>query len=251
MLKKILEVVASISEMGVMRFGPDGMFLQTMDLSHVCLVEINLPPDWFESYSCEERTTLTTSFGTLVKMLGCIEAGQRAWLRQGAREGDDSWELELSGSNSVFTKQFRIPQYTLDDELMQIPDSEADTDFCMPSGNWSKIVDELAMFGEIVKVHCGDKGTTLSTREQTEDVAMSCLIGLDDVESYEACDEVFEINFPIKIVQKVSAARQAACLGPNGKITVHITEGRPLDLNYDLGSNATARFIVAPRMDED
>ena len=100
MLKKILEVVGSISEMGVMRFSPDGMFLQTMDLSHVCLVEINLPPNWFESYSCEERTTLTTSFGTLVKMLSCIEAGQRAWLRQGVREGDDSWELELSGSNS-------------------------------------------------------------------------------------------------------------------------------------------------------
>ncbi len=251
MLKKILEVVASISEMGIMRFGPEGMFLQTMDLSHICLVEIKLPPDWFESYMCKDNTNLTTSFGTLVKMLGCIESGQRAWLRQGMQEGSDSWELELSGSNSVFTKRFRIPQYTLDDELMQIPDSDADTDFCMPSGNWSKIIDELSMFGEIVKVHCGEKGTTLSTREQTEDVAMSCLIGLDAVESYEGCDEEFEVNFPIKMIQKVSAARQAACLGPNGKITVHLTEERPLDLNYDLGSNATARFIVAPRMDED
>ena len=71
------------------------------------------------------------------------------------------------------------------------------------------------------------------------------------MESYEGCDEEFEVNFPIKMIQKVSAARQAACLGPNGKITVHLTEERPLDLNYDLGSNATARFIVAPRMDED
>ena len=251
MLKKVLEVVANISEMGIMRFGPEGLFLQTMDLSHVCLVEIRVPPDWFESYMCENSTTLTPSFKMLVKMLGCIEAGQRAWLRQSLKEGDNSWELELSGSNSVFTKRFHIPQYTLDDEQLEIPVLSSDVDFCMASGNWSKIVDELSMFGEIVKVHCGEKGTTLSTREQSEDVAMSCLIGLDDVDSYDACDEEFEINFPIKFIQKVSATRQAACLGPNGKITVHITEDKPLDLNYDLGANATARFIIAPRIDDD
>ena len=58
MLKKILEVVASISEMGIMRFGPEGMFLQTMDLSHICLVEIKLPPDWFESYMCKDLSLI-------------------------------------------------------------------------------------------------------------------------------------------------------------------------------------------------
>ena len=251
MLKKLLEVVANISEMGVMRLGPKGFHLQTMDMSRICLVEIRLPSEWFESYAFEEHTTLTTSFGIMVKMLGCIEAGQRAWVRKIQEKGKDEWELELSGSSSVFTKKFKIPEYTLDEELLELPEVEADTDFCMPSGNWSKIIDELSLFGQNVKIHCGEQGTTLSPREQTEDVAMSCLIGLDDVESYEGCDEEFEVLFPLGLIKRVSAARQAACLGPNGKITVHITEERPLDLNYDLGNKGSARFIVAPRMDDD
>lgn len=251
MLRRLLDVVAGISEMATIRFSPEGAHLQTMDVAHVCLVDIRLPESWFEAYKCPAATELSTSLALLVKMLGCIESGQHAWLVHAETKGQTEWRLQLSGGDTSFTKNFRVPMFDLDDQLLDVPVSEADIDFTMSSMRWAKTIDELAIFGSVMTVRCGAKGTTLTTQDMAQGTDMSCLIGLEDVESYAACDEEFVAYFPVKLLQQASAARHAACLGPNGTVLIHITEERPIELIFTLGDGAVAQFIVAPRMDED
>lgn len=251
MLRKLLEVVADISALVTMRFTPTHMWLQTMDASHICLVDLRLTDSWFETYKCPEDVNLSTSLPMLVKMLACIETGQRAWLRTVDTKMGPGWELELSGGESTFTKTFGIPQYDLDDEALTLPETEADVDFVMSAARWAKTIDELKFFGEVLRVTCGDEGTQLHTEDTTQNVKMSCLIGMDDVSSYDACDDEFTTYYPIGPIQRSAAGRHAACLGPVATVTIHITEGRPIDMVFDLGDGAESRFIVAPRMDED
>lgn len=251
MLRKLLEVVADISAVVTLRFTPTHMRLQTMDASHVSLVDLRLTDSWFETYKCPKDVNLSTSLPMLVKMLACIETGQRAWLRTVDTKTGPGWELELSGGESTFTKTFEMPKYNLDDELLELPDNEADVDFVMNATRWAKTIDELKFFGEVLKVTCGEDGTMLHTEDTTQNVKMSCLIGMDDVESYDACDEEFETFFPIGPIQRSAAGRHAACLGPVATVAIHITEGRPIDMVFDLGNGAESRFIVAPRIDGD
>jgi proliferating cell nuclear antigen PCNA len=251
MFKQLLSVVSGISELATIRFEPTGVHLQTMDISRVCLVEVRLPDGWFETYKCPASVQLSTSLALFVKMLNCLEHGQRALLRHLERKGQQEWELELSGGEGTFPKHFGLPRFDLDDDLMDVPPPQADTDFQMDATRWAKIMNELAIFGAVVRVHCGDEGTTLSSQDVTQGTKMSCLIGLDDVESYEACDEEFAVFFPVKLLQHAASAREVACLGPTSSVTVHLTEDRPIDLEFDLGNGASARFIVAPRLDDD
>lgn len=251
MLRKLLEVVAGFSELATIRFGPTAMRLQTMDISHVCLVDICLPDSWFETYKCVSHVEMSTSLRMLVKMLGCIESGQRAWLREVDTKLGHGWELELSGGEGTFTKTFGIPQYDLEGELLELPDNDAHVDFVMNAARWAKTIDELAIFGPVLNVTCGDDGTTLHTEETTQNTKMTCLIGMDDVASYDASDDTFTVYFPIAMIQQASAARHAACLGPVAAVTVHVTEDRPIDMVFDLGNGAESRFIVAPRTDAD
>ncbi len=252
MLKKLLEVVGHVSELAVIRFSPTGAQLQTMDPTRVCLAEIHLPESWFENYKCPTDCNLSTSMGLLVKMLGCAERGQSAVLQTTASKSGEGWELVLSGGDDgTFRKEFMLPLYDLDDEVMEIPDMEADVDFVMSAGHWAKTIDELAIFGKDIKVTCGDDGTKMTAREVESGSGMSCLIGLDDVTSYEACDETIEMEYAAKLLQQTAAARHASCLGPVGDVTVHFSEGRPVDIEYQLGEGGTARFLIAPRIIND
>jgi proliferating cell nuclear antigen PCNA len=250
MLKKLLEVIANVSELAVIRFSPTGALIQTMDPTRVCLVDVHLPASWFENYKCQTACDLSTSMSILVKMLGCAERGQNTVI-QSMKKGE-GWELILSGGcEGTFRKEFMLPLYNIDDELMDIPQMDADVDFVMSAGHWAKILDELAIFGKNIKVTCGEDGTKMSTKEVESDSGMSCLIGLDDVTSYEACDEKIEIQFAAKLLQQSAATRNASCLGPVGDVAIHFTEGRPADIEYQLGEGATARFLIAPRVNDN
>lgn len=255
-LKRLLEVVSGISDLTTFRFRPNGMQLQTMDGSHVCLIDLWLPKEWFESYNCPEDVQLETSVVLLVKMLGCIEHGQRAWLMHLKETKKDlvtdGWALWLSGGGKeTFDKDFRVPTFDLDEELMAVPDVDTDTDIVLSCTRWAKLIDELSNFGEVAEVRCTAEATYLTASDQSRGTRMECKIGLDDVDEYEACDEEFSTSFTLNFMQRAAAARQAAGLGPVHTVTINITEKLPLVTNYDLGNGASVKFYQAPRMDDD
>ena len=252
MLKKLLDVVAHVSELAVIRFAPEGAHLQTMDPSRVCLVDVRLPSSWFDNYKCVAASHLSTSLVMLVKMLGCAESGQTALLHTCESKGEDAWNLVLfGGGDGTFRKEFSLPLYNLEDDLMDIPAMEADVDFTLNAAHWAATLDQLSMFGETIGVACDDAGTTLTASETTAGTKMSCLIGLDDVGSYEACEETIKLHFAAKLLHQTSAARHASSLGPIADVAVHFTEDRPIDIEYQLGDGGIARFLVAPRMEDD
>lgn len=255
-LKKLLEVVAGISDLTTFRFSPKGMQLQTMDGSHVCLINIWLPKSWFESYECPADVTLETSIVILVKMLGCIEHGQRAWLMHlQERKKDlvtDGWALWLSGGGKeTFDKEFKMPTFNLDEELIEVPEVDTDTDIVLSCARWSKVIDELSNFGDVVAIRCTIESTYMTSSNQSKGTQMECKIGLDDVDDYGARDEEFRISFPLNFLHKAAAARQAAGLGPVQTVTINITERMPLITDYNLGNGASVKFYVAPRVDDD
>jgi len=255
-LKRLLEVVAGISDLTTFRFSPEGMRLQTMDGSHVCLIDVQLPESWFESYKCPADVMLETSLVLVVKMLGCIEHGQRAWLmhlREKKKDLEtDGWALWLSGGDKeTFDKDFKLPLFDLEEDLMDPPEVDTDTDIVLSCARWSKVIDELSCFGDVATFRCTDEATYVTASNQSKGTRMECKIGLDDVNEYGARDEEFSMSFPLNFLHTAAAVRQAAGLGPVQTVTVNITEGMPLITEYDLGNGASVKFYVAPRVDDN
>lgn len=255
-LKRLLEVVSGISDLTTFRFSDEGMRLQTMDGSHVCLIDIWLPESWFESYKCPDDVQLETSLVLLVKMLGCIEHGQRAWLMHLQEKKKDlvtdGWALWLSGGGKeTFDKDFKVPLFDLDEELMGVPEVDTDTDIVLSSTRWAKVIDELSNFGDVAEVRCTADATHIAASDQSKGTRMECKIGLDDVDGYEAREEEFRISFPLNFMHRAAAVRHAAAMGPSHMVTINITEGIPLITDYDLGDGASAKFYLAPRVDDN
>ena len=55
---------------------PDSIYIQGMDSSHACLVEINIEKSWFDDFECEEGT-MGVNCEMLFKIIDCWKEGQK------------------------------------------------------------------------------------------------------------------------------------------------------------------------------
>ena len=66
---ELLKFIKNLSNHITIMCTPEKMFIQLMDQSHVCLVDIHIPSDWFSLYEAENYT-FSVSSSILVKVFG-------------------------------------------------------------------------------------------------------------------------------------------------------------------------------------
>lgn len=71
LLKKIIESIKDIVTSGNWECTDNGMALQAMDSSHVCLVSLELKSDAFDPYRCDRNITLGLETGMVSKIVKC------------------------------------------------------------------------------------------------------------------------------------------------------------------------------------
>jgi len=71
LLKKIIEAMKDIVTNANWECSGNGLALQAMDSSHVCLVSLDLYSDAFNPYRCDRNITLGLETNMLSKILRC------------------------------------------------------------------------------------------------------------------------------------------------------------------------------------
>ena len=76
---ELLKMFKSLSNDVTITCTPEKMFIQLMDMSHVCLVNVNIPSSWFHMYE-SDNYTFSVSIIILVKVLCLLEKVKMVWL---------------------------------------------------------------------------------------------------------------------------------------------------------------------------
>jgi proliferating cell nuclear antigen len=228
-------------------FGPDKMYVQGMDNSHISIFEIHLPNTWFDQYTTSDTgVTIGINGHFLFKVLSTRERSHdmRLYL-----DSDDCDQLLIdftSSETNVYDKHFQIPLMEVDSETMHIPEMDYQAEFSLASTTFSVLVEQMRMFADDLNLFCSEEMIQMgSSSEHTGKMTVD--IPIDDLNTF-SINEGQEIKASFSLAQMHNI-----CL--YNKITkdveISLMDQFPIRLVYSLGQeNAKLVFYLAPKVDD-
>jgi proliferating cell nuclear antigen PCNA len=141
-------------------FKIDAMSIQTMDSSHVSILELNIPNIWFDSYTINKDMVVGINTVLFLKVLSTREKGQSIQIILPIDE-TDKINIKFESEKSIFNKDFEVPMVDLDTDILAIPEMEYQAEFSLPSSHFYGLVNQLKLFGDCLDILCSEEKITL------------------------------------------------------------------------------------------
>lgn len=251
--KELLEVLEVLNEDYVFQFDQSGVATKVMDDSHVAMLNMALPNDYFDQWYIEEPTSLSLNIPTILKAMGKVSKDEELfvdWITE-----TNTVETEVDGvktSKSVTT----IPKmiWTLRSNLKRekrIPHSEIEPEeMPMPK----------IFFKSKARILLRDLVRVLSDFKASEHVKISIVndsVHLDSVgDAYadhvqfdKGCDQLIDIRIEEESVSNFTLSYLVNILKEAVKIsdvvTLELSTDMPLCIDFEMPVGEL-KFWIAP-----
>jgi proliferating cell nuclear antigen PCNA len=237
----------------VLLLEPERLYLQTMDPSHVSVVELVLPAAWFSGFQVDKPTRIGFDVVLFSKILATRDkAAKQSLCLELAGNGDElfiSMPCPLNeGESQLIQKKFQMPLIDLDQDLLGIPESESDAEFTVLSTDWAEWISQLRLFSDQVDMQCSEDSILLKSKSKdkggmTAKIDIDKLIGFS-INEGETIHQCFSGTYMGHISQFHKLAQTT---------TVRVQSGNPLQVEYVLSADVggTMRFYLAPKIGDD
>lgn len=218
-------------------------YIQGMDNNHVCVYELYLPSDWFDIWEVEESKCYGISLLIFNKILHICSDKQTIKIHS---ESEDNLMIDfISKEKGDFNKYFDMPLMDIDIDNLVIPDTEYEVDINIESKKLKILIDELSNFNETININCNEEKLLLESK--SNEGTMKTVINIEDIDELAVIEgREIEISFGIKYIAQMCQFYKLAT-----NCELHISEGIPLQLKYEIENDAYIRFFLAPKMEED
>ena len=232
------------------QFSEDGLYIQTMDKSHICLSDININSEWFSKYETTENVSICVDsmhFSILMNYAlknDCLE------LIYTEDDCDKLFVNCLSGptngnEKSSFDHFFELSLIDIEQDSFNIPNIEYDVEFTIDS---KKIIDSLTdlnTFGSDLNIKCFENVIEMNASSETTKLKID--IPIDDLKEYAVTeeDDNMDVNFSLSHLSKMCTSIK---LSQN--IEIGISKECPMVLIYNLGNESNVRFYIAPKVSD-
>ena len=227
-------------------FNKEEMFIQTMDNSHVSVLEFKLPKTWFSNYRVDEDTIIGVNTNILFKVLHTHEKSHALKMTLANKESDKLDISLVSSDTEVFDRHYVIPLVDIDSELMGIPDTEYQAELSLPSQRFSTLIDQMKLFGDTLTINCSEEKVEMSAESQ-ESGKMFVEIPIDDLHSFSIDEEEsLHLSFSLYHLKNICLYSKIA-----KDIDINMSVNYPIKLVYHLDDeNAKAIFYLAPKIED-
>jgi len=232
------------------RFETTGIYIQTMDTTHVSIFELKIPSGWFDKY-CHTGTSaiiIGLSSSLLFKILNTRDRAQSIMISQ---EITDKLSVQFScigetEVKGVFDKHFEIPLMDITEEHMTIPDIDFQAEIALPSSTFASIIQQLKLFGETIDISCNEEKILLCSNS-IENGRMYVEIKIDDVDEFSINEgENLEVSYSLNILNNICLYHKIA-----KNISIQLCNDYPMCIAYDLGDGGSVVFYLAPKIRDD
>lgn len=239
----LFQLSAAICEDVNINISGDRLFIQGMDAAHVCLYELTLNNDWFESFEMgkkEKSLVFGVKLKIFSKVLNCWKDDQTITIDNVKQ---DKWRIQFS-SDSI-EKTFEMCLFDFDHETLEIPEVDYDVDTTLKSNLIQELVSEMGEFGEIVEIKCSDENIHFTTKQNISETQVENKLNVDELESYSIVEEgsvcsEYSLQYLQNIVQFSRVSKE---------VEMNISNDYPLRFTYSLGDNNKICLWVSPRME--
>ena len=212
----------------------DELYIQMMDSSHVCLVEIKFPSSWFQEYESIDEV-ISCSSAVLVKIFSLYTTDTMIEIAS----TEDKLEIHLL--NVVQNKHFEIPLLDIDQDLLSPSITESLMDFYIKSKVFDKYLQEILLFGEDIKIESKDEKIFLHSAN--DDGKIQIEIEGDNLEEFNVVEDfVFTASYPLRyllLVSKLALVYQQVHLFMDDQSPMRITFKSDVNINFFLAPKLT------------
>ena len=224
---KVFTLLDELCDCVNLQFCENGIHINSMDSSHVCLVAVKFAKEYFEEYTIDSTITIGVKVSNLVKVLKCIE---------------DPVLFECSGDELIImTKNDKYIMKTIDieSEDMNIPDMDVEVEINADYSVIQKYIKNIASFGD-----------TIEFKTMGDEIIMKTSGDIGTVE--------LRVDQPVKIRGTMSASFASRYLvtfmkaaNISKKILVNLHSELPVMFEYEFANNSFIKFFLAPKITDD
>lgn len=229
----------------VLRPSKNGILLQCMDSSKICLLDSLLSNTWFDEYSCEDGGNIA-ELGLAPRVMGMVlstwKEGQSIEV---STQGPDAINVTLESSGDAhLNKYFRVQLIEVESELLDLSEKgESQVDLTLPTKRMVELVTQLSMFDSVLRVDFGDETVVLES--MGNDGALRVEVALEDVTEY-ALTEPLQQQFSLSYLQTICGFGKLC-----SELAMKFSPDRPMEAQYVLGDDSHVTLYLAPKIDSD
>lgn len=237
-LRTIFEVLKDIINDVNVYFTAEGIKVISLDTAHVTLINMFLPAENFEEYSCETDIIAGINLSNMYKLLKSVTNNDSLRMKI-----DDHDILEIAIENTVkhSTTQFRLKLLDINEDDLSVPDIDMDLVTTLPSVDFQRIARDMA-----------NLATDISIVRRGHLLELSCEGDFADQKTVIECGPPKEAEpiggvYPLKYINMYTKATN---LCSNVQLFQNSQNPKlPLIVRYAIANLGDVRFYLAQKME--
>jgi len=219
----------------------DRFYVQSINSSHVIIMEVVLPASWFSVYSVlPEMTMIGLHSALFYKVLKKREKHQKIHL-ECVDTNTDYVEVHFTSTvegeaadKTIFDKHFHIPSMDIDAELVAIPEMEYQAEFVLSSDAFSNLINQLKDFGDALEMECSEEKIELRANS-SENGRMLTSIPIEDLTEYAIEDgEKIVSEFALKYLHEICSYKSIS-----KHVEISLSRDFPMRILFRLGGSSS------------
>jgi proliferating cell nuclear antigen len=246
----VFQYLKNITEILNVTFSKDGLYIQGMDNTHVCMFELTLDNTWLSKYkysSNKESFILAFSSHNLNKILNTRNEDQSIYFKY--NQDDDKIEIKFKSKdkkNTTFNKSFKLLLLDIGDIThLNIPEFEYSAEFTTHSKTLYTIIDQLSQFHEQIAVTCNEDKIEFDANG--DEMSMNVEIKMEDVIEYAVEEEeTINVTFSVNYFKKICSLQKFT-----DNVNIKFSNNYPMFVEYKINENNKLALFLAPKIDDD
>lgn len=234
-LSQIVEAIKDLVESANFTLDDNGLSIQTMDMSHVCLVSLFIPKSSFYSFEPGEGTVFGVHLGSLSKVLKFSHPDSQ--LDAVLAESGDSLTFSSGGKVTAEMKLIDI-----ESEGFEMPTFDRDATVEILSSEFKALARDLSTIGDTVRISVSDTESSFST---VGDVGKVSLRLCDGEEGAFVKGTSFDGEFALKYLMSFSKASPLS-----KKTRILLSNEMPMEVNFGIEGGGGLSFFLAPKIED-
>lgn len=250
---QIFQHIKVFTDSIIVVFDNDRVYFQSMDSSHILILELHIPSSWFDKYEFTKNGNIPLGLNAslLFKILNTREKGQETEIIYKLDDEDKLFLNFTSEDKTVFDKRFELPLMDLDNEFMSIPELECNAEFSLSSISFANIINQLKLFGDTIDIICSEEKIELRSLSEGSG-KMSVEIQIDELSEYSIDEgETIHISFSLNMLHNICLYNKIS-----KEVRIKLIKDSPMQVLYNLGNSTDdvtnkLVFYLAPKIKDE
>lgn len=223
----------------------EGLHMQGMDSSHVCLFDGILAASWFTTYELEDDDPQHISVPARIfqRVLSTYRPDQNIEI---SIDGDDSkLMMDFKDGEKTCDKYFELPLVDDGSDLMNIPTEDSEIDMVITSKKLTDLVSQFEIFDQTLSFDMSEDKVLMSA--SGDEGSMTAKLSLEDSQLIDYAiveDLTLKVSFALRYIKLMTAFNKLS-----EEVKLELSTNKPLFMTYDIGDDSKLKLVLAPKID--